>query len=162
MNEMCYWGSSMKRLYTTAITILATLLLASAAKAQVTLNSVRIGAKDTVALAKFYQAAFGMQEVNRIDAAGGPEVFVNFGATIDAAKANKSEPIVIMHRDSDDLKDPIAHAILNVKYMAATVASIKAAGGSMAGDPRPFGKTGVMIGIATDPAGNRIEMIQRP
>ena len=152
----------MKRLYTTAITLSATLLLASAAHAQVTLNSVRIGAKDTVALAKFYQAAFGMQEVNRINAAGGPEVFVNFGATIDSAKANKSEPIVIMHRDADDSKDPIAHVILNVKDMAATVASIKTAGGSMTGDPRPFGNTGVIIGIAIDPAGNRIELIQRP
>jgi predicted enzyme related to lactoylglutathione lyase len=152
----------MKRIHTTAITVFATLLLVSAARAQVTLNSVRIGAKDTVALAKFYQAAFGMQEVNRIEASGGPEVFVNFGATIESAKANKSQPIVIMHRDSDDLKDPIAHVILNVKDMAATVASIKVAGGSMAGDPRPFGNTGVIIGIAIDPAGNRLELIQRP
>ena len=152
----------MKRIYTTAITVSATLLLACAAHAQVTLNSVRIGAKDTVALAKFYQAAFGMQEVNRINAAGGPEVFVNFGATIESAKVNKSEPIVIMHRDSDDLKDPIAHVILNVKDMAATVAAIKAAGGSMAGDPRPYGNTGMVIGIAIDPAGNRLELIQRP
>src|SRR5678809_868050 len=149
------------KLYTTAILVSATLLLASAAHAQVTLNSVRVGATDTVALAKFYQAAFGMQEVNRINAAGGPEVFVNFGATVESAKANKSEPIVIMHRDADDIKDPIAHVILNVKDMAATVASIKAAGGSMAGDPRPFGNTGVMIGIAIDPAGNRVELIQR-
>jgi predicted enzyme related to lactoylglutathione lyase len=152
----------MKRTYKTAIVFSATLLLAGFAQAQVTLNSVRIGAKDTVALAKFYQAAFGMQEVNRIDSPAGPEVFVNFGATPDAAKANKSEPIVIMHRDADDLKDPIAHVILNVKDMAATVAAIKAAGGSMTGDPRPFGKTGIVIGIAIDPAGNRIEMIQRP
>ena len=152
----------MKRIYTTAITISVTLLLASAAHAQVTLNSVRIGAKDTVGLAKFYQTAFGMQEVNRINAAGGPEVFVNFGATVESAKANKSEPIVIMHRDSDDIKDPIAHVILNVKDMAATVASVKTAGGSMTGDPRPFGNTGVLIGIAIDPAGNRIELIQRP
>ena len=152
----------MKRTYTTAIMLSAVLLLASAAHAQVTLNSVRVGAKDTVALAKFYQSAFGMQEVNRIDAAGGPEVFVNFGATVESAKANKSEPIVIMHRDSDDVKDPIAHVILNVKNMAATVASIKTAGGSMTGDPRPFGNTGVVIGIAIDPAGNRIELIQRP
>jgi len=138
------------------------LLLASPARAQVTLNSVRIGAKDTVALAKFYQTTFGMQEVNRIDAPGGPEIFVNFGATIDAAKANKAEPIVIMHRDSDELKDPIAHVIFNVKDMAATVAAIKAAGGSMAGDPRPFRNTGIVIGIAIDPAGNRLELIQRP
>jgi predicted enzyme related to lactoylglutathione lyase len=152
----------MKRFYTTAIILCAALLLANSAHAQVTLNSVRVGAKDTVALAKFYQTAFGMQEVNRIASAAGPEVFVNFGATAESAKANKSEPIVIMHRDSDDIKDPIAHVILNVKDMAATVASIKAAGGSMTGDPRPFGNTGVVIGIAIDPAGNRIEMIQRP
>lgn len=152
----------MKRIYTTAITISATMLLASAVNGQVTLNSVRIGAKDTVALAKFYQAAFAMQEVNRINAQGGPEIFVNFGATIDSAKANKSEPIVIMHRESDDAKDPIAHVILNVKDMGATVAALKAAGGSMAGDPRPFGNTGVVIGIAIDPAGNRVELIQRP
>ena len=148
--------------FTTVITVSATLLLASAARAQVTLNSVRIGAKDTVSLAKFYQAAFGMQEVNRIDTPGGPEIFVNFGATIDAAKAIKGEPIVIMHRDSDDLKDPIAHLILNVKDMAATVAAIRAAGGSMAGDARPFRNAGVVIGIAIDPAGNRLELIQRP
>lgn len=137
-------------------------LLVGAAQAQVTLNSVRVGAKDTVALAKFYQTAFGMQETNRLQAQGGPEIFVNFGATVDVAKANKSEPVVIMHRDSDDLKDPIPHIIFNVKDMAATVAAIKAAGGSMEGDARPFGNTGIVIGIAMDPAGNRIELIQRP
>lgn len=152
----------MKRIYTTVTAVSAALLLASAAHAQVSLNSVRVGAKDTVAVAQFYQAAFGMQEVNRIEAPAGPEIFVNFGATVDAAKANKSGPIVIMHRDSDDVKDPIAHVILNVKDMAATVAAIKAAGGSMAGEPRPFRNTGVVIGIAIDPAGNRIEMIHRP
>src|SRR5262245_20667099 len=152
----------MKRIWTTATAVCAALLLSNAGHAQVTLNSVRIAAKDTVVLAKFYQTAFGMHEVNRIDAPGGPEIFVNFGATIDAAKANKSEPIVIMHRDSDDLKDPIAHVIFNVKDMAATVAAIKAAGGSMTGDPRPFRNTGIVIGIAIDPAGNRLELIQRP
>jgi len=152
----------MKRILNTAITVSAVLLLATIAFAQVTLNSVRVGAKDTAALAKFYQTAFGMQETNRINAPGGPEIFVNFGATVDAAKANKSEPIVIMHRDNDDLKDPIAHVILNVKDMKTTAAAIKAAGGSMDGEPRPYGNTGIVIGIAIDPAGNRIELIQRP
>ena len=152
----------MKNLYTTILAMCAAILLAGIAHAQVTLNSVRVGAKDTVALAKFYQTAFGMQEVNRINAAGGPEIFVNFGATAEAAKANKSEPIVIMHRDSDDLKDPIPHVILNVKDMTATVAAIKAAGGSMEGDAKPYGNTGIVIGIAIDPAGNRLELIQRP
>src|SRR5580765_3504480 len=137
------------------------LVMPAAASAQVTMNSVRIGAADTVAIAKFYEAAFGMQEVNRIEVPGGPEVFVNFGATAEAAKANKGLPIVIMHRESDAVKDPIAHVILNVTNMNATVTAIKAAGGSMDGEPRPFRNTGVIIGIAVDPAGNRIELIQR-
>ena len=152
----------MKTSYVTTTAASAMLLLASAALAQVKLDSVRIGAKDTVATAKFYEAAFGMQEVNRIDTPAGPEVFVNFGVSAEEAKANKSGPIVIMHRDSDEAKDPIAHVILNVKDMTGTVAAVKAAGGSMAGDARPFRNTGIVIGIAIDPAGNRVELIQRP
>src|SRR5215470_834378 len=92
----------------------AALVMTGIAHADVTMNSLRIAAKDTVALAKFYSSAFGMQEVNRIDVPGGPEVFVNFGATADAAKGNKMPPLVIMHRDSDDVKDPIAHVIFTV------------------------------------------------
>src|SRR5690348_7807703 len=125
----------------------ATLLIASSVQAQVSLNSVRVGAKDTAALAKFYVAAFGMQETNRLALAGSNEIFLNFGATVDAAKANKAEPVVIMPRDSDDIKDSVPHLIFNVKDMKATVAAIKANGGSMQGDPRPFGNTGMMIGI---------------
>jgi hypothetical protein len=32
----------------------------------------------------------------------------------------------------------------------------------MEGEPRPFRNSGVVIGIAVDPAGNHIELIQRP
>ncbi len=152
----------MNRLYTTALAISAALLLAGAAHAQASLDSVRIAAKDTIALAKFYQAAFGMQEVNRIVNPSGTEVFVNFGATVEAARANKNPLMILFHRDSDDVKDPIAHVIFYVKDMEATVAAVKAAGGTMTGDPRPFRNSGTIIGIAIDPAGNRIELIQRP
>ena len=120
----------------------------AAAHAQVALDSVRIAAKDTVALAKFYQAAFGMQEVNRIENPGGTEVFVNFGATVEAAKANKNPLMVLFHRDSDDVKDPIPHVIFVVKDMAKTVAAVKAAGGTMTGEPRPFQNTGIVLGFA--------------
>jgi predicted enzyme related to lactoylglutathione lyase len=154
--------TSMNRLQKTAITLFAALMSASAASAQVSLDSVRVAAKDTITLAKFYQAAFGMREVNRIENPGGTEVFVNFGATVEAAKANKDPLMVLFHRDSDDLKDPIPHVIFHVKDMAATVSAVKAAGGTMTGDPRPFRNTGIVIGIAIDPAGNRIELIQRP
>jgi predicted enzyme related to lactoylglutathione lyase len=153
---------SMKRIYANAITVSAALLLAGAAHAQVALDAVRVAAKDTAALAKFYETAFGMQEVNRVSQPLGPAIFVNFGATVESAKANKSEPIVLMPRDSDDVKDPVPHIILSVKDMAATVAAIKAAGGSMTGDPRPFGTSGIVIAFFLDPAGNRIELIRRP
>jgi lactoylglutathione lyase len=142
--------------------MLAAILLAPAAHAQVSLDSVRVAAKDTVSLAKFYLAAFGMQEVNRIENPGGTEVFVNFGATVDAAKANKNPLMVLFHRDSDDVNDPIPHVIFKVKDMTSTVAAVKAAGGTMTRDPKPFRNTGIVIGIAVDPAGNRIELIQRP
>lgn len=151
----------MNRIATTALFGCLAILTGGAAHADVTMNSVRIAGSNTVTLAMFYQSAFGMQEVNRIEVPGGPEIFVNFGATADAAKANRGLPIVIMHRDSDAVKDPIAHVILNVTDMNATVAAIKAAGGSMDGEPRPFRNTGIVIGIAVDPAGNRIELIQR-
>ena len=152
----------MQRLYTTVKAICAALLVAGAVHAQASLDSVRIEAKDTIALAKFYQAVFGMQEVNRVENPGGTEVFVNFGATVEAAKANKNPLMILFHRDSDDLKDPTTHIIFSVKDMAATVAAVKAAGGTMTGDPRPFGKTGIVLGFVVDPAGNRVELIQRP
>lgn|SRR6185312_647130 len=150
----------MKRTHATAICGL--LLLGHAAYGQVILDSVRVAAKDTVALAKFYLAAFGMQEVNRIQNPGGTEVFVNFGSTVEEAKANKNPLMILFHRESDDANDPIPHVIFAVKNMAATVAAVKAAGGKMTGEPRPFGNTGTVLGFAVDPAGNRIELIQRP
>jgi predicted enzyme related to lactoylglutathione lyase len=150
----------MKRLGIILAGVTAALVLAYPAHAEVSLNSVRVAAVDTVALAKFYQAAFGMFEVNRIALPAGPEIFVNFGATADAAKANKNPPIVLFHRDSDAVKDPIQHVILTVTDMTATVAAVKAAGGIVEGEPRPFGNTGIVIGFATDPAGNRVELIQ--
>jgi len=152
----------MKRLHTTVKAISAALLVAGAVCAQASLDSVRIEAKDTLALAKFYQAVFGMQEVNRVVNPGGTEIFVNFGATVEAAKANKNPVMILFHRDSDDVKDPTTHVIFSVKDMAATVAAIKAAGGTMTRDPRPFGNTTTILGFAMDPAGNRIELIQRP
>jgi predicted enzyme related to lactoylglutathione lyase len=151
----------MNRLRTTIIGACAALAVSTAARAEVTLNSVRVAGANSVTLAKFYESAFGMHETNRINATGGPEIFVNFGATEEAAKANKNLRLVIMHRENDSLKDPVPHVIFNVTDMAATVAAVKAAGGSMDGEPKPYGNSGVMIGMAVDPAGNHIELIQR-
>ena len=59
----------MRKAAAVVVGAVALLTLASVAHAQVTLNSVRIGAMDTVALAKFYQAAFGY-EVDEMDMGG--------------------------------------------------------------------------------------------
>ncbi len=139
----------------------AALMAIGIARADVTLDSVRLGAVNVETLAKFYQSAFGLQEVSRIQAPGGPELFLNFGATVDAAKTNKNLRIVIMHRDSDAIKDPVPHLIFIVTDMTATAAAVKAAGGSMEGELVTLGSAGMVIGIAVDPAGNRLELIQR-
>ncbi len=139
--------------------VCAALLGMVSAQAGVTLNSARVGAADVAALEKFYEAAFGMQEVQKI---GANEVMLNFGDTVAAAKANPAAQLVIMHRDSDDLKDPIAHIIFNVTDMTATVAAITAAGGRMDRAPFVFGNSGITIGLGIDPAGNHFEMLQQP
>lgn len=140
----------------------AVLMMAGAAQAGVTLNAGRVAAEDVAGLAKFYQSAFGLREVNRLEFPGMLEIMMNFGDTVDAAKSNSNAQIVIMHRDSNAVKDPVPHLIFNVTDMAATAAAVKTAGGSMDGEPRPFGKSGMVIGLAVDPAGNRVELIQQP
>jgi predicted enzyme related to lactoylglutathione lyase len=137
------------------------LLLASGAHADVTLNSARVAGKDAVALGKFYETAFGLKEVNRLTFPGGVEIFLNFGDSVDAAKANRAAEVVIMQSAPAE-KDTVAHLIFNVTDAAATAAAVKAAGGKMDREPAPFGNTGMLIGMAVDPAGNRIELIQRP
>ena len=137
-------------------------MLLSAAQADVSLNAGRVGAEDVAATAKFYEAAFGLKEVNRLEFPGSLEIMMNFGDSVVAAKANHNAQVVVMHRASNSIKDPVPHLVLNVSDVRATAAAVKAAGGTMQGEPREFGKTGIMIGIAIDPAGNRVEMIQQP
>ncbi len=72
------------------------LLVALGAQAGVTLNSARVGAADVAALEKFYETAFGMQEVQNIG--NGMEVMLNFGDSVASAKANPGAQIVIQHR----------------------------------------------------------------
>jgi predicted enzyme related to lactoylglutathione lyase len=140
----------------------AALLMAMNAQGGVTLNSARVGAADVAALAKFYEVAFGMQEVQRIQMPASLEVMLNFGDSVAAAKANPGAQIVILHRESDAQKDSIAHLIFNVTDIQATAAAITAAGGKMERAPFVFGNTGITIGLAVDPAGNHIEMLQQP
>jgi len=138
------------------------LALSAAATAGASLNGVRIGAKDVAALGKFYQTALGMKEVQRIETPQFLEVMLNFGATVDAARANTAGDLVIMQRPADDGKDTMPHVVFDVTDMAATVKAWKAAGGTMEREPFEFNNTGTWIGMALDPAGNHVEFIQPP
>lgn len=150
----------MQRIRRIALGACLMLTMATAAQAQVSMNSLRIAGSDVFVLARFYQAAFGMYEVRRIELKPQPELFLNFGANVDAAKANTGLPLVIMHRDNDALKDPIAHVIFTVTDAKALVAAVKAAGGTVTSDAREYGTTGIFIAMIVDPAGNIIELIQ--
>ena len=147
---------------TTLLAACGAAILTMSAQAGVTLNAARVGAEDVAALAKFYETAFGMQEVQRIENPNMLEIMLNFGDSVATAKANKAAQVVIMRQAASGQKDPVPHLIFNVTDMAATTAAIKAAGGTLSGEPRVFGNTGIVIGMAMDPAGNRIELLQQP
>jgi len=156
-------GYEMMSLITKSLAGMGAALLLAAGSAQaegVSVLGARIGAVDVPALAKFYEAAFGLKEVNRFQLPTMTEILMNFGDTADAARKNTGPQVVIMSRKSNDTQDAIPHLILRVTDMAKTVAALKAAGGKMDGEPKPFGKTTTVIGMATDPAGNKIELIQ--
>src|SRR5262245_52717657 len=96
------------------------------ARAEVTVMAVRLGASDVVALAKFYDAAFGLKEIDRV---GSPatEIIMRFGATVAEAKAGVSPEFLVQKREGA-ANDPMHHAIFPVSDIAATVAAAKAAG----------------------------------
>jgi predicted enzyme related to lactoylglutathione lyase len=142
------------------VAALALLSLAAATEAAVTLNSVRIVAKNAETLGKFYTAAFGLKETNRLQTQGGPELFLNFGDTLDAARANDAPAVVIMQTAAGPAGDPVMHVIFTVTDAAATAAAAKAAGGTVEREATQFGTSGIFIAFVVDPEGNHIELIQ--
>src|SRR5262249_10253201 len=90
------------------------------------------------------------------------EFMLNFGSSPAAAQANRTRlggaDIVIM-KAASDTTDTTAHVVLNVTDMDATVKALKAAGGKMEREPFRYGGT-IRIGMAIDPAGNHLELIQ--
>ena len=141
------------------LTVMIAFLLVANAHAGVTLWAARIGAADVTALAKFYQSVFGMKEVNRLDAPGIKEIMLNFGDTVETAKANKAPWIVIMQRPSNDVKD-VPHLVLIVPTLKATIAAFKAGGGTVNGEPMKVGDAGMLMVMASDPAGNGLELVE--
>lgn len=134
--------------------------LCATARADVSLNSVRVLAKDAEALGQFYTAAFGLKETNRLKIATGVELFMNFGETVEAARANSGPRIVVMQSPEGVGDDAVMHVIFTVSDATATAAAVKAAGGTIEREPTEYGTSGIRIGFVVDPEGNHIELIQ--
>ena len=134
------------------------------AQAEVTVIGARIGANDVVALAKFYDTAFGIKEIDRV---GQPttEIIMRYGATTAAAKAGSSPELLLEKRPAgEDGKDSIPHVILHVPDMAAALASAKAAGATVQRDSTAIkvGASQIKIAMVADPEGNVIELMELP
>jgi predicted enzyme related to lactoylglutathione lyase len=125
--------------------------------------AVRLGAKDVVALAKFYDAAFGLKQ---IDSVGQPptEIIMRYGATAAAAKAGSSPEFLVQKREGSAAADSIPHAIFQVSDIASTVAAAQKAGAKLNGEVAsvPIGGMPIKIATMSDPDGNVLEIMELP
>ena len=137
-------------------------VLVTDARADVTVLAVRLGANDVVALARFYDAAFGLKEIDRV---GNPatEIIMRFGATVADAKAGASPEFLVQKRETT-APDPMQHAIFRVSDIAATVAAAKAAGAKVDRDVSTvtIGGARIKIAMLMDPQGNALEIMELP
>jgi predicted enzyme related to lactoylglutathione lyase len=133
----------------------------ASAHADVTVLAVRLGANDVVALAKFYEEAFGLKQIDQV---GEPptEIIMRYGATVAAAKTGTSPEFLVQRREPGAGTDAMAHAIFRVSDLAATVAAAKAAGAKMEGEVAtvPIGGMPVKIATLVDPDGNVLELME--
>jgi predicted enzyme related to lactoylglutathione lyase len=133
------------------------------ASADVTVMAVRLGAKDVVALAKFYDTAFGLKEIDRV---GQPptEIIMRYGASVAAAKTGSSPEFLLTRREPGTASDSMPHAIFHVSEMSATLAAAKTAGATMKGDvvSVKIGSMSVKVAQLIDPDGNVLELMELP
>src|SRR5580658_7111026 len=152
----------MRRAITTILGLTAATWL-TCAQADVTVLAVRLGAKDVVALAKFYDAAFHLKEIDHV---GEPptEIIMRYGATVAAAKAGSSPEFLVARREPGAASDPITHAVFHVSDIGAAVRAAKAAGATVKSEVAPITIGGMALKSATlvDPDGNVLELMELP
>ncbi|MGA0604736.1 VOC family protein [Phenylobacterium sp. VNQ135] len=137
----------------------------AAAQAQgdwVNVRNARVAAADVAKAAAFYRAAFGMQEIQRYERPGFLEVILNFGRTVEEAKAAQTTRIALITRRPDQPADGVSNLVLNVGDMDRVMARVAAAGGTVEKAPARSAVSGNVIAMVRDPAGNRIELLMRP
>jgi predicted enzyme related to lactoylglutathione lyase len=125
--------------------------------------AVRLGSKDVVALAKFYDAAFGLKEIDRV---GTPptEIIMRYGTSAATAKAGSSPEFLLTRREPGAATDTMPHAIFHVSDLEATLAAAKTAGATPKGNVASvkIGKMSVKVAQLVDPDGNVLELMELP
>src|SRR5262245_9641669 len=152
----------MRRAITAVLSVGAAAWMAWAVQADVTVMAVRLPAKDVAKLAKFYDTAFGLKQIDQV---GTPptEIIMRFGATAAAAKAGSSPEFLIEQR-AGEAPGEMAHAIFHVSDIAATVTAAKGAGAKVQGEIAtvPIGGAPIKIATVVDPDGNVLELMELP
>lgn len=152
----------MRRTITVSLGLMAVAWVLGA-QAQATVMAVRLGADDVAALAKFYEAAFGFKEIDRV---GDPvtEIIMRYGATVAEAKAGTSPEFLVQKRGTGEAASSMHHAIFRVPDIAAAVAAAKAAGAKVESDvvTVPIGGAPIKIAMLVDPDGNALEIMELP
>jgi predicted enzyme related to lactoylglutathione lyase len=152
----------MRRTITTILAVTAA-TWSMCVPADVTVMAVRLGAKDVVTLAKFYEAAFGLKEIDRV---GQPptEIIMRYGTSVAAAKAGSSPEFLLTRREPGAASDSMPHAIFHVPDVAATIAAAKTAGATTRGEVASvkIGSMPVKVAMVIDPDGNVLELMELP
>ena len=115
-------------------------------------------AATTVAIAAFYEKAFGMSETKRpVETPTFVEIVINSGSTAEQARKATTTPIVIATRPDGAPSGAMAALILQVPNLDEVIAAVQANGGTLG---RPAAATGnLSFGFVKDPDGNQIELI---
>ncbi len=125
------------------------------------IRSVRVSAPDVAVTAKFYQDAFGLKEVRRIDRDGALfEIIMNYGETVEEASASKAPRLVIILAQPGAPAPSVSNLIFGVKDIEAVVARAEISGGALSRAVTTSAASGARYGFVKDPAGNEVELIQ--
>ncbi len=131
--------------------------------AEVAVLAVRLGATDVAALARFYESAFGLKEIDHV---GEPptEIIMRYGTSVAAAKTGSSPEFLVARREAGTASDPMPHAIFRVSDLDKTIAAAKRAGATLKGNATSvrIGAMSVRVAQLVDPDGNVLELMQLP
>jgi len=114
---------------------------------------VRLPAPDLAKTARFYEAAFDMHEVMRVE---DHEIGLNVGASPSAAQSNLNARVILDRRMVPDERLTL---VLHTRNLQAVVARAEGLGGKVLRAPQ-IRPNGFYVAIIEDVAGNHVELLE--